>query len=96
MEKGPPSDSFKNFSPWPGISLLAVIAGNPKANRHVCGAVIGLILLTLLICLLLARRKKTNPENAPPLHPATLSRTGAAHHGSELAERKRLLRRSRS
>lgn len=51
--------------------VVAVIAGNPKT----CGTTLAIaiiVILSLLAAVLLATRKKTDPQPAPPMHAAIL------------------------
>jgi uncharacterized protein (DUF58 family) len=52
------------------ILLVTVIAGNPHASRTFLVVAIALLFLALLGSVFLATRKKTNPQQVPPLHPA--------------------------
>jgi hypothetical protein len=49
-----------------------VIAGNPNAHRGLFAAVIVLLLLALVVMVWRAGRKKTAPQQVPPLSPQTL------------------------
>jgi len=57
--------------------MTDMIAGNPKANRTgLCIAVAILFVTLLSIALVALLRKRTNPQQEPPLHPAHLILVG--------------------
>jgi hypothetical protein len=64
----------KRSSAWQriGISIEAMIAGNPKAGRKVAAFAIVLILVIVVSTALIAMRKKTAPLKVVPMHPSTL------------------------
>jgi len=48
-----------------------MIAGNPKAARTLMAIAIAALFIMLLGTLIVARWKRTAPQQEPPLHPAT-------------------------
>jgi hypothetical protein len=48
-----------------------MIAGNPNAGRRIAAIAIIILFLALLSGAWVAMRKKSMPENEPPLHPIT-------------------------
>jgi LPXTG-motif cell wall-anchored protein len=49
-----------------------MIAGNPSTGRTITTLAIALLLLVLVSAAFVAWRKRTNPEQEPPLHPSTV------------------------
>jgi hypothetical protein len=48
-----------------------MVVGNPKAGRALVTIVITLLLLIFVSAIVFAGRKKTAPQQEPPLHPSS-------------------------
>jgi hypothetical protein len=52
-----------------------MIVGNPRAGRTMATIALALLFLILLSAAFVTWRKRTDPEQEPPLHPSTLIMT---------------------